>query len=47
VTYFKNRPATGEPDYMIDPQWSQDKEIKSSLRNAINSVVRKEHLEDD
>ena len=47
VTYFKNREATGDLDYMIEPQWAQDDEIKSPLKNAINSVAKKEKFELD
>ena len=47
VTYFKNREATGDLDYMIDPQWAQDEEIKSPLKGAIRSVAKKERFELD
>ncbi|KAG9231141.1 hypothetical protein BJ875DRAFT_383591 [Amylocarpus encephaloides] len=47
VTYFKNREATGDLDYMIDPLWAEDDEIKSPLKGAINSVAKKENFEID
>jgi len=47
VTYFKNREATGDLDYMIDPQWAQDDEIKTPFKEAIESVAEKEKFEDD
>ncbi|TVY14152.1 hypothetical protein LARI1_G007779 [Lachnellula arida] len=47
VTYFKNRNATGDLDYIIDPQWAQDDEIKVPLKVAINSVAKKENFEGD
>jgi len=47
VTYFKNRESTGDLDYMIDPEWIEDDEIKTPLKDAINSVARKEKLELD
>jgi len=47
VTYFKNRESTGDLDYMIDPEWIEDDEIKTPLKDAINSVAKKEKLELD
>jgi len=47
VTYFKNREATGDLDYMIDPQWAQDDEIKTPFKEAIESVAEKEEFEND
>ncbi|RDL35155.1 Uncharacterized protein BP5553_07086 [Venustampulla echinocandica] len=47
VTYFKNREATGDLDYMIDPQWAQDDEIKFPRKFAIKSVAKKEKFEFD
>lgn len=47
VTYFKNREATGDLDYMIEPQWAQDDEIKSPLQEAINAVAELEKFEFD
>ena len=47
VTYFKNRAATGDLDYQIDPEWIKDEEIKAPLQAAIISVADKEHMEDD
>jgi hypothetical protein len=47
VTYFKNREATGDLDYMIDPEWIEDDEIKIPLKTAIDSVADEEMLEFD
>ena len=31
MTYFKNRDSTGDLDYMIDPEWVDDGDIKTPL----------------
>jgi hypothetical protein len=45
VKYFKNRMAIGDLDYIIDPEWIRDDEIKAPLKDAITSVAEKEKLE--
>ncbi|CZT48537.1 uncharacterized protein RSE6_09246 [Rhynchosporium secalis] len=47
VTYFGNREATGDLDYMIEPQWANDDEIKSPLKEAIILVAEEEKFEYD
>ncbi|TAQ85333.1 hypothetical protein B7494_g6343 [Chlorociboria aeruginascens] len=47
VSYFKNRETTGDLDYMIDPQWAQDDEIKSPLKDAIDLVAQEEKFESE
>ncbi len=47
VKFFKNRDATGDLDYMIEPQWAKDDEIEFPLKRAIESVAKKERFEDD
>jgi hypothetical protein len=47
VTYFKNREATGDLDYMIDPEWANDDEIKDPFEAAIRSVAETQRLESD
>lgn len=41
VWYLKSRKATGDLDYIIDPEWSSDDEIKIPLREAVFEVARK------
>lgn len=47
VTYFKNREATGDLDYMLEPEWAQDNEIKSPFQAAIALVAKMEKFELD
>ncbi|KAK2793312.1 hypothetical protein FQN50_010009 [Emmonsiellopsis sp. PD_5] len=39
VTFLKNRTATGDLDYLLPPQWADDKDIKTPLRQAIRKVA--------
>ncbi|PGH19381.1 hypothetical protein AJ80_04022 [Polytolypa hystricis UAMH7299] len=39
VNYLKSRSATGDLDYLLDPEWEADEEIKNPLREAINQVA--------
>lgn len=43
--FFKNRDATGDIDFMMEPQWAKDDEIMSPLRKAILTVARKENFD--
>ncbi|CAL3970764.1 hypothetical protein PZA11_007197 [Diplocarpon coronariae] len=45
VTYFENRQATGDIDYIIDPQFRKDDDIKTPLKEAIRSVAKKEKFD--
>ena len=39
VTYLKNREATEDIDYLLDPEWANDEDIKEPLRNGIQAVA--------
>ena len=41
VTYLKNREATEDIDYLLDPEWANDEDIKEPLRNSIEAVASK------
>ncbi|KKZ64148.1 hypothetical protein EMCG_01496 [[Emmonsia] crescens] len=38
ITYLKNRTATTDLDYLADPQWAADEEIKKPIKEAIFEV---------
>ncbi|EEQ92452.1 hypothetical protein RJZ56_002966 [Blastomyces dermatitidis] len=38
ITYLKNRTATTDLDYIADPQWAADEEIKKPIQEAIFEV---------
>ncbi|OJD12208.1 hypothetical protein ACJ73_09393 [Blastomyces percursus] len=38
ITYLKNRTATTDLDYIADPQWAADEEIKKPIKEAIFEV---------
>lgn len=40
VSYLKNRDSTGDIDYLIDPEFVEDKEVQDALHKAILSVAR-------
>jgi hypothetical protein len=46
VTYLKNRQSTGDIDYLIDPEFAEDKDIKGPLQTAINAVAHQLKYED-
>ncbi|KAJ5195219.1 uncharacterized protein N7498_008657 [Penicillium cinerascens] len=39
VSYLKSRESTGDIDYLIDPEFAGDNEIKTALRTAVSSVA--------
>ncbi|KAI1993894.1 hypothetical protein LOZ53_001981 [Ophidiomyces ophidiicola] len=43
VNYLRNRGATGDIDYLLDPEWEVDDDIKIPLRQAIATVSSKLH----
>ncbi|KAJ5837154.1 hypothetical protein N7447_003180 [Penicillium robsamsonii] len=47
VSYLKNRESTGDIDYLIDPEFADDKEIKNAFHEAVLSVAEKLHFTDD
>lgn len=38
VTYLQSRESTGDLDYLLEPQWAQDDDIKKPLREVMNKV---------
>jgi hypothetical protein len=44
VSLLRNREATSDIDYVLDPEWSRDDEIKIPLQNAIDRVGEKLQL---
>ncbi|KAJ5181357.1 hypothetical protein N7491_000909 [Penicillium cf. griseofulvum] len=47
VGYLKNRDSTGDVDYLIDPEFAEDKEIKNAFHEAILSVAEELHFLND
>jgi len=45
VSHFKNRDATGDLDYLMDPQYKDDAELKTQLQEVIALVSEEEKLE--
>ncbi|KAE8146058.1 hypothetical protein BDV25DRAFT_144078 [Aspergillus avenaceus] len=39
VAHLKNRPTTKDLDYLLEPDWANDDDIKQSLREAIADVA--------
>lgn len=40
VTYLKNRKTTEDLDYILDPEWAHDEDIKGPIRSAISEVAK-------
>ncbi|KAL2851208.1 hypothetical protein BJX68DRAFT_69332 [Aspergillus pseudodeflectus] len=47
VTYLKNRDSTGDIDYLIEPEFAQDKDIQYALKEAVASVAEQLAYNDD
>jgi hypothetical protein len=47
MTYLKNRDSTGDIDYLIEPEFAQDQDIQSALREAVTSVAEQLAYNDD
>jgi hypothetical protein len=47
VTYLKNRDSTGDIDYLIEPEFAQDQDIQSALREVVTSVAEQLAYNDD
>ncbi|CRL27977.1 unnamed protein product [Penicillium camemberti] len=47
VSYLKNRESTGDVDYLIDPEFAEDKEIQNAFHEAVISVADKLHFTSD
>lgn len=41
MTHFQTRKTTEDLDYIVDPEWAHDEEIKTPIRNAIGLVAEK------
>lgn len=39
VSFFRNRESTGDLDYLIEPQWAHDNDIKEPLRKAMQRAA--------
>lgn len=39
VSYLKNRDSTGDIDFLLDPEYAGDKEIKNALRATVAAVA--------
>ncbi|KAK2808493.1 hypothetical protein FQN50_004702 [Emmonsiellopsis sp. PD_5] len=39
VNYLQNRASTGDLDYLLDPEWASDKDIKGLIHDAIHAVA--------
>lgn len=44
VSYLKSRDSTDDIDYLLDPEWAQDEDIKKPLREAMDKVARLLHF---
>ncbi|WEW59073.1 hypothetical protein PRK78_004542 [Emydomyces testavorans] len=44
VSYLKSRESTDDIDYLLDPEWAQDEDIKQPLRTAMEKVAHLLHL---
>lgn len=40
TNFFRNRESTGDIDYLLEPQWAHDNDIKKPLQNAITRAAR-------
>lgn len=47
VNYLANRRATQDMDYLLDPEWAADDDIKTPLKDAIVQVARKLNFDNE
>lgn len=47
VSFFRNRESTGDLDYLIEPQWAHDKDVKAPLQDAMQRAARNLGFIDD
>ncbi|KAJ9202190.1 hypothetical protein DTO164E3_3119 [Paecilomyces variotii] len=47
LRFLKNRQSTGDLDYLLEPEWSRDNDIKAPLHDAIKRVTRRLNFADD
>lgn len=47
VSYLKNRDSTGDIDFLLDPEYAGDKEIKNALRETATSVANELQYNED
>lgn len=40
TNFFHNRESTGDIDYLLEPQWAHDNDIKKPLRKAMTRAAR-------
>ncbi|KAF9893923.1 Chitin synthase, class 1 [Aspergillus nanangensis] len=40
VNFFRNRDSTGDLDYLLEPQWAHDNDIKEPLQGAMSRAAR-------
>ncbi|CAI7668931.1 unnamed protein product [Penicillium pancosmium] len=40
TNFFHNRESTGDIDYLLEPQWAHDNDIKKPLRDAMTRAAR-------
>lgn len=41
ICFLKNRKSTGDLDYLLEPEWAKDDDIKGPLHDAITRVTRR------
>jgi hypothetical protein len=47
VSYLKSRESTADIDYLLDPEWAQDRDIKVPLREAMAKVAEQLQFSED
>jgi hypothetical protein len=47
VSYLKSRESTADIDYLLDPEWAQDHDIKIPLREAMAKVAEQLQFSED
>lgn len=40
VNFFRNRQSTGDLDYLLEPQWAYDNDVKGPLQRAVMRAAR-------
>ncbi|OJJ31252.1 hypothetical protein ASPWEDRAFT_176341 [Aspergillus wentii DTO 134E9] len=41
VNFFKNRDSTGDFDYLLEPQWAHDNDVKGPLHSAVTRTAKR------
>ncbi|GLA92461.1 hypothetical protein AtubIFM57143_007985 [Aspergillus tubingensis] len=47
VMYLKNRKTTTDMDFLLDPEWANDEDIKVPLQKSIREVANEAHYMED